>query len=126
MFLDGHALLFHSARGGGTAFYLTTRADDASPWSPPVLLASPARGLHGWVSPCGLELYFHHDAGTGTGDDFYLARRASVDEPFGASVKLPELSSAGFDQDLRLSPDRHHAYFASNRGGNNDIYEASR
>lgn len=125
-FLDDRALLFHSTRTGTTAFYVTTRADDASPWSPPTLLASPANGLRGWVSPCGLELYFELDRGTGTGTDFYLARRASVDEPFGASVELTELSSQGFDQDIRLSPDRRHVYFASNRGGNGDIYEASR
>ena len=43
-----------------------------------------------------------------------------------SGIAIPELSSPQYDQDLRLSPDRRRAYFASARGGNSDLYEATR
>jgi hypothetical protein len=58
--------------------------------------------------------------------DFYVARRSSPDEPFGPEQRIPELSDAAYDQDLRLSPDRRHAVFSSMRSGAGDLYESSR
>jgi WD40 repeat protein len=40
--------------------------------------------------------------------------------PFGSEQLIPELSSAAYDQDLRLSPDRRHAVFSSQRSGAGD------
>jgi hypothetical protein len=58
--------------------------------------------------------------------DFYLARRRSLDAPFEAEQPIPELSGPAYDQDLRLSPDRRHAVFASGRSGAGDLYESFR
>ena len=84
------------------------------------------QGIRGWMSNCGLELYFELNANTNTSTDLYVARRASETDAFGTPVRIDELSSPAFDQDIRLSPDRRHVYFASGRSGNSDIYEASR
>jgi hypothetical protein len=126
LYHDGHAILFHSSRGGaGTGFYVATRAALTDPWSTPKPLAVP-QGIRGWMSNCGLEIYYEADRNTGTSTDLYVSRRSSEDEPFGGERRLDELSSAMFDQDIRLSPDRRHAYFASGRDGDSNIYEAAR
>jgi Tol biopolymer transport system component len=123
VFHDGLAMWLHSDRQSPQQFYQTTRASTTTAWSVPTRVTSPA-GYRGWMSPCGLELYFQ----AGTQVDFFLARRASIDDPFGAAVRIDELSSPDFDQDLRLSPDRRRAYFSSSRanGVDNQLYEASR
>lgn len=58
--------------------------------------------------------------------DFYRVRRSSVNEPFGPERSIPELSDPAYDQDLRLSPDRRHAVFSSQRSGAGDLYESLR
>jgi hypothetical protein len=130
VFLGGLAMVFHSDRPGGkgkTDFWITTRASVTAPWSAPVPLDSVNTSgdeLRGWVSPCGLEMYYQADRGSGM--DFYMVRRDSVDEPFGPEQRIPELSDPAYDQDLRLSPDRRHAVFSSQRSGAGDLYEAFR
>ncbi len=132
LYLDGLAILFHSGRAGGPGgqdFWTSTRASLVAPWSAPVPLGPPNSAgdeYRGWMSPCGLELYFQYNASTGTSTDFYVTRRASLDEAFGPATRIFELSSTSFDQDLRLSPDRRHAYFSSGRSGSGDLYEATR
>jgi hypothetical protein len=55
-----------------------------------------------------------------------MVRRASTSEQFGPEQHIDELSSPNYDEDLRLSPDRHHAYFSTNGVGGGDLYESSR
>jgi hypothetical protein len=74
--------------------------------------------------PVRLELYYQADRGSGM--DFYMVRRSSPDDPFGPEQPIPELNDPAYDQDLRLSPDRRHAVFSSQRSGAGDLYEASR
>lgn len=126
------AMVFHSTRPGGPGdqdFWITHRATLTSPWDPPVPLGppnSPDAEYRGWISPCGLELDYQASRGQTSGPDFYVVRRATVDEPFGPEQEITELSSTAYDQDLRLSPDRRHAYFSSRRDGDDDLYEAVR
>lgn len=130
LFLGGLAMLFHSNRPGGKGgmdFWVTTRERLGDPWSEPRPLDSvntPGLELRGWMSPCGLELYYQADRGAGM--DFYVARRSTLDAPFDGEQHLPELSSPEYDQDLRLSPDRRHAVFSSGRTGAGDLYESFR
>lgn len=132
VFLGGLAMIFHSDRPdakGAPNFWITTRSSlsNTAMWSPPVPLDSvntDGNELRGWMSPCGLELYYQADRGSGM--DFYLVRRSSIDEPFGAEQLIPELSDLAYDQDLRLSPDRRHAVFSSMRFGAGDLYESFR
>lgn len=123
LFLDGLGIVFHSSRGGQDRLYVATRADSSAPWSVPALLGEP-QGIRAWMSPCALELYFQRVGPGGT--DLYAARREDPAERFGTGTRIDELSSTSFDQDLRLSADRRHAYFASDRAGESDLYEASR
>lgn len=132
VFKDGLEMWFHSDRGGGSQlFYRTTRASSTSPWATPQLAGtpplSPLGAIRAWISPCGLELYFQGNGGA-TMVDFFVARRTSTDEPFGPAQRVDELSSPAYDQDLRLSADRRHAYFSSRRsnGVNDELYEAAR
>lgn len=130
VFLGGLAMVFHSDRPGGKGgsdFWITTRASPTDRWLPPVPLDSvntPGDELRGWMSPCGLDLYYQADRGSGM--DFYMRRRGSLDEPFGPEQSIPELSDPAYDQDLRLSPDRRHAMFSSQRTGAGDLYESFR
>jgi hypothetical protein len=134
VFLGGLAMIFFSDRTGSKGapdFWITTRSSLSSTatWSSPMPLDSvntPGNELRGWMSPCGLELYYQADRGSSSGMDFYMVRRSSPDEPFGSEQLIPELSSAAYDQDLRLSPDRRHAVFSSQRSGAGDLYEAFR
>ena len=132
VFLDDTAILFHTGRAGGPGgqdFWVATRADRNAGWSAPRPLASPpntpADELRGWMSPCGLELYFQSSRGATM--DFYVVRREALDQPFGPERRIDELSEpALYDQDLRLSPDRRHVVFATERSGGGDLYESSR
>jgi hypothetical protein len=130
IFLGGLAMIFHSDRPGGRGgmdFWLTTRQATTDAWSTPVPLDgvnTAGNELRGWMSPCGLELYYQADRGNGM--DFYVARRSSLAEPFGAEQPITELNDPAYDQDLRLSPDRRHAVFSSQRSGAGDLYESFR
>lgn len=124
LFHDGHDLLLHSDRAGAQKFYVSHRDQLTDPWSTPVLLNGPP-GIRGWMSNCGLELYYEA-SNAQTDADLFVVRRDHDTDPFGPPRRLDELSSAMVDQDIRLSPDRHHVYFASNRDGDSNLYEASR
>lgn len=111
---DDRAMVFHA---GGTN---VTSRRTMTTWSSPEPLG--VLGFRPWMSPCALEIVVQ----IGTDPDFAIARRTAVTEPFGPLEMIPELSSTAYDQDLRLSPDRRHAYLASDRDGRSRIYEASR
>ena len=132
VFLEETALLFHTGRAGGPGgndFWLATRPDRSSAWSRPAPMPSPPDTpndeLRGWMSPCGLELYYQSTRGATM--DFYVVRREALDQPFGPEQRIAELSDgAVYDQDLRLSPDRRYAVFSTDRSGSGDLYESSR
>jgi len=113
---DDRAMVFHA---GGTNM-TSRRTTTTTTWSAPEPLG--VLGYRPWMSPCALEIVVQ----IGADPDFAIARRAAVTEPFGPLEPIVELSSAAYDQDLRLSPDRRHAYLASDRDGRSRIYEASR
>jgi hypothetical protein len=126
LFLGDLDMMIHSARTGTQLLYLSTRTDITVPWTTPVEVTAPQAGaFRAWISPCGFEMYYQ-DAPVGSDMNFYYARRASLADDFIDVRRLDELDSTAYDQDLRLSPDRHHAYFASARAGKSQIYEAVR
>lgn len=59
--------------------------------------------------------------GLGVGD-LYYATRASRDADFGAPRAIPNVNSNSGDNDPMLSRDGCDVYFASDRGGNFDLY----
>jgi hypothetical protein len=125
---DGLRFIFMSDRSGQSLLYETTRTDRALAFDPPVVhpelgvLDSPT------MSADALDIWFA--APVGSQDDVFTAHRTAVDQPFGAPVAVPELSSPGDDLELRLTPDGTTMYFNYNcyasGGMNADLYVATR
>jgi len=115
---DGLTLYFNSfdtnrpGAQGQFDIYMAIRATRNDPWGQPVNLGpkvNSARYEGGpWISPDGLELYFHslgRPGGYG-GDDFYVSRRPTTSDPWGDAVNLgPVVNSPSHDYGPRLSPD---------------------
>jgi hypothetical protein len=114
---DGLTLYFNSNRPEGYGsfdIYVTTRATKNDPWGKAVVLAPPinrtgnsATDGEPWISPDGLELYFHSFRSTGYGkSDIWVVRRATVNDSWGNPVNLgPAVNSPYDEQFFSLSPD---------------------
>jgi Tol biopolymer transport system component len=126
---DGLTLVVTSGVAGSFDLYLSARPDRATPFSAPsaTLLGNVNSGnteQDPWLSPDGLRLYFTSDRLTQ--GDFFVTTRASVTAGFGTPTHIAELGSSGRDFHLTLSHDELEAFFASDRGGNFDIYHSTR
>lgn len=102
-----------------------------SDWSSPTAieeLASPLVDVPGSISKDGLSLYMQRAVSLSPpiGEDMYVSRRASTDEPWGTPELLPDTVNSAFnDRSPTISPDGHWLFFASDRPGglgNFDIY----
>jgi len=142
---DGLELYFSSDRPGGYGIediWVTKRATKNDPWAEPVNLGSTVNSSTDedfpFLSSDGLLLFFSADKDTvgplqpgGYGGlDMWMARRASVSDPWGTPVNLgPMVNSSSLDCSATLSPDGHALYFTSDRPGGlggpyGDIYQA--
>jgi hypothetical protein len=102
-----------------------------SAWSAPVNLGpvvnSEFDDFHPAISNNGLSLYFTSTRPGGLakdpgGGDIWVARRASLDEPWGPPEHLgPNINSEGDTCCPNLSPDEHWLYFAADRPGGCDL-----
>jgi Tol biopolymer transport system component len=77
------------------------------------------------------EIYFDssRDGGPGSGlGDIWVARRTSLDEPFGAPTLIVELASTADDTTPDITDDGLTMYFASDRlaPGNRDLFVTTR
>ncbi|HEV2750026.1 MAG TPA: hypothetical protein VGV12_05815 [Gemmatimonadales bacterium] len=106
-----------------------------SEWSEPVNLGAPvnsaANEMNAALSPDELSLYFISTrAGGQGGADIWVARRASLDGPWGEPVDLgSNINGPGLDAAPAVSIDGHLLFFSSDRAGgqgSNDIYVARR
>ncbi len=135
---DGLELYFKSRRPGGYGLndiWVTRRATPNDPWGPLLNLGpivnSPYHEHYPSLSPDGLILFWSdalvspfRPGGYGSAD-MWMARRASLSDPWQASVNLgPVLNSPALDLCPRTSPDGRTLYFWSNRGGSNNIWQA--
>lgn len=112
---DGRALYWSSNRGGDFDIWYATRADTMSAFSAPQNLTEVESGASEFAavpSTDGLELFLSSNASGDT--DIWVSTRSAPALPFGAPVRVPELSSAG-NEDLAawLSPDGRRFYFSS-------------
>lgn len=77
-----------------------------------------------------LEIIFASNRRAGTDFDLYRATRTARTEPFGAPLRIDELSSTGDDCGATFADDGATLYFnhAANRGGGDDakVYRATR
>jgi len=124
---NGLELYFAAKRAGGYGnfdIYVLKRATVNDPWSDPVNLGptvnSPYFEGHLSLSPDGLLLFFCDDnlntprpGGYGRGD-MWMARRASLSDPWQAPVNLgPQVNGPAVDFTPRISPDGRTLYFWS-------------
>ena len=127
---ESETILGVSLRGTGTAawdLYTATRASTDDVWSALTALGGvneaskeydPALGNE------GTELFF--SSSRSGMDDLFWSQRATNAEAFAAPVALDELNTPDFKEfDPFFALDRSVIFFASNRGGYSDIYQAA-
>jgi Tol biopolymer transport system component len=122
---DDLVLYFQSDRGnaiGQTDIWRSSRSGPGASWSPPVKLdevTSPASDR--WFAPCADGRYvLVRDQGM-TGADLLEGMLGG-----GSPTVIAALSSPGFDSSPYLTPDCLSIYFASDRSGSTDLFEAHR
>ena len=122
---DGLTLLFSSLKPGGYGgqdIYVTMRATKDAPWEEATNMGlginSSAHDACPWMSSDGLALYFgsHRTGGSGRWD-IYVARRMTVEAPWGEPANLgPVVNSAASEVAYCLSPDGRILLFSDNFG----------
>lgn len=131
---DGLSLYFQSNRAGTlgqTDLYVTTRATTMDSWGAPTNMGATINTAEYDVAPDiasdGLSLLFHSTRTGGVGvHDIWRATRASTSDSWGAPVNLGvPVNSIVPDTAPGLSDDWQTLYFASDAGGNRDIWEAT-
>ncbi|MEE8576609.1 MAG: LamG-like jellyroll fold domain-containing protein [candidate division Zixibacteria bacterium] len=118
---------------GGWDIYVTTRATVSEPWGTPVNLGPTvnSQGLDASpnISADGLTLFLNSNRPGALGDDLYVTRRATTEDPWGTPVNLgPTVNESGFDAWPNISADGSTLYFASARPdglGNVDLWQVS-
>jgi Tol biopolymer transport system component len=122
---NGLSLYFDKggAGTGGSDIWVSTRATISDPWGEPVNLGptvnSSTLDMAACVSADGLELYFGSFREGGYGDwDLWVAKRATLSEPWGEAVNLgPLVNSADYDGHPCISPDGLTLFITSTRPG---------
>lgn len=131
-FVQGAAetLVFSSDRNGGNFdLWLSTRS--GTMFGTPVRMLELNSGSSAEGDPVlssdGLSIYFRSDRPGGPGQfDIYVATRPTTSTTFGVPVLVPNVNSATDDGPSWVSPDDCRLYLSSDRGGNNDIFVATR
>ncbi len=121
---DGLTMVFVLEQGpqGGADLFMVRRASIAAPWESPRALAEVNTIANDWdpfIGSDGLVLFWATDD-----RQIAWADRTAFEQPFVAHGLLAELGTPAFDPTLSL--DLHRIYFASDRAGQKDIYEATR
>lgn len=133
-FVDAHGttMILTSRRDGGAGardLYMSTRAGRGGSWSTPVALAelnSAGQDADAFLDASGRTLLFSSDRDSGDFRDLYIAERPDRRSTFGPPRLLDDLNTARADADPWLSPDFRTLVFSSSRGGDDDVYEATR
>src|SRR2546430_799515 len=119
------ALGYGCSTDAPTALTAEMTSDDApayGPWSAPVNLGpvvnSPYNDNHPAISKDGLSLYISSDRPGGRGgSDIWVSQRASIDDPWGAPVLVPELSSPFRDTRTTIRRDGLEMIMSTGRPG---------
>ena len=110
--------------------FLAERASVSEPFGEPRKLSelevAGNNTVDGFLTEDGLSLYFNVSPGAGesTGD-LFVAKRPSLDAPFGEPAPLTSVNTSHDERDPWLSPDRKLLFFSSDRDGKLNIYVAS-
>ncbi len=115
-----------SAIGGGKGgfdLWVRTRTSKDEPWSKWQLeypeIESEDNDGQTWLSSNGLEIYFCSSRPGSAGiDDVWMAKRATIDEPFGPPIRLHEnMNSPAQDYSPSLCADDRIMFFSAFRRG---------
>jgi WD40-like Beta Propeller Repeat len=116
--------------GGNEQIGVATRPDRGDTFGTASVLPAPVNQVvegtpH--VSRDGLSLYFYsaRDGGS-VNRELYVATRADTASPFSAVSPLASLNSSAVDHLPWVSTDELIIYFASARGGDSDVWSATR
>lgn len=129
---DGAALYFASTRGPMRSFDLYRAAVDGDRAALAVALDELNTPKEDWapvVRSDDLEIFWssaRRDLGTAGGWDLFTATRGAVSEPFSTVRHLAALSSPLAEHASWISPDGCRLYLWSDRGGDLDLYLATR
>lgn len=128
---DGGELWFTSNRPGGLGSYDIYRSAKAgNAFGTPeavVALNSASDEILPVLSADKLTVYFASNRAGGPGlTNIWTAHRSTATDGFPTPTLVTELSSNAIDYPGWISPDNCRFYFASNRGGNYDVYVATR
>jgi Tol biopolymer transport system component len=124
----GLHLVLGSNRTGNIDLFISSRTSTAGTWRGPVAIAildTANNEQDGVLADEGRALYFTQGGGVAL-NELMVARRSTVDDAFGAATPLTELNSAMNELDPWVSEDERTIYFNSDRGGNEDLYFATR
>jgi Tol biopolymer transport system component len=120
---NGSTIYFSSNRSGGVGgndIYYAVQTASGSFGSPQLVPGAVVNTAAAEGAPVlsrdGLFLYFASDRGT-TGLDIYVARRATIADPFNSLAALSELNDVSDETPTELSADGCVLYFDSNRDG---------
>lgn len=105
-----------------------TRDQPEGPWTLVARvdeLSTDANETGASISLDGLTLVFSRDVG-GRNFDLFIATRPDRDAPFDPPVAIAELNTGASESPGQLSLDGLTLYFASDRGGDFDIFTATR
>jgi hypothetical protein len=128
---DGKTIYLSSARGSTAVHvFVSTRAGPGQAWSAPVPvteLSSPASDNCAAISGDGLTIAIDSERATSGDRDLFLASRAGPWAPWGNPAPVTELNTVGHeDSSPWLDQAARVIYFASDRGGNMDLWVATR
>jgi hypothetical protein len=108
--------------------YFATRTTVNAPFGTPVrkdeLIVEGANVSDAFLTDDGLTVYFARSVDNSA--DLYVARRPTLNSPFGTAIPLSTINTHDDDRDPWLSPDGNRLYFSSDRDtpGTLNIYEA--
>jgi Tol biopolymer transport system component len=124
---DGLSIHFGSDRVIGSDIYLATRDARTDPWGMPAVVAELSTGVAeygGYVSNGGLRIVFCREI-TPVDTDIFAADRADPGATWNPPTVLASLMTGSSECEC-MEPDAQTIYFGSERGGNFDIFTATR
>lgn len=82
--------------------------------------------LDGYFAPDAHHLFFDGTVLSADQRDLFVVSRPDLGSPFGAAVAIAGVDSDALEEEVWISQDLRYIVFASDRGGDLDLWEASR